>query len=287
MGCMGLMHAVTLAVESEYYLIERRTKSTWAEVKDSLRGGVLERHRHYEVYVNPHEREGRHLCMVTTRDRAKKLASRPPGRRRNSIPEFIAMLPFTPHIINFATDLFPTWSPVLLDRGLLALSDKQFTSASYKVLNIGAANLLPAYSAELAVPVDDAESHLQAVDRIIEIADAHREIGGVYHTAPIALRFVDCSDAYMSMMEGRRTMMIELIQMTRTEGGMELLAAYERGLTESGIEARPHWGQINSLTAADLAQLYPRLEDWLAVRESLDPDGVFGGPFPRRVGIGA
>jgi L-gulono-1,4-lactone dehydrogenase len=286
MGCMGLIHAVTLVVEDEYALTEVRRKSSWGEVTAELRGGVLDRHRHYEVYLNPHRREDRNLCMVTTRDRAQRdWRWWPPSRRRNSVPEFIALLPTTPHLLNLITDWRPRWSPWLLDRALLALADAEFTSASYRVLNIGAANLLPAYSAEIAVPVDARESHIRAVDRIIEIADEHREIGGVYHTSPIALRFVKPSEAYMSMMEGRPTMMIELIQMTRTEGGMELLAAYEHGLAELGIGARPHWGQINSLTAERLAELYPRYERWLDVHEQLNASRVFGGPFSKRLEI--
>ena len=48
------------------------------------------------------------------------------------------------------------------------------------------------------------------------------------------------------------TMMIELIQMTRTEGGVELLDAYERGLDELAIGARPHWGQINRLNREEI-----------------------------------
>jgi L-gulono-1,4-lactone dehydrogenase len=286
MGCLGLIHALTLVVEDEYALTEVRSKSSWEEVKGELRGGVLDRHRHYEVYLNPHPREGRNLCMVTTRDRARRdWRWWPPSRRRNSLPEFIALLPITPHFLNLVTDWRPGWSPWLLDRALLALADEEFTSASYRVLNIGAANLLPAYSAEIAVPVDARESHIEAVDRIIEIADEHRRIGGIYHTSPIALRFVKASSAYMSMMEGRLTMMIELIQMTRTEGGMELLAAYEHGLAELGIGARPHWGQINGLTADRLVELYPHSERWLDVHQQLNRSGVFGGPFSKRLEI--
>jgi hypothetical protein len=77
--------------------------------------------------------------------------------------------------------------------------------------------------------------------------------------------------------------MIELIQMTRTEGGMELLAAYEHGLAELGVGARPHWGQINGLTADRLVELYPQHERWVDVHQQLNASGVFGGPFSERL----
>lgn len=285
-GCLGLIHSVTLEVEPRYWLEEVRERSSWSQVKQDLSGGkVLDRHRHYEVYLNPHPRDGENLCMVTTRERTTIPARRPRDRRRNSLPEFLAWLPITPMATNLLLELRPSLSPKLLDAALKALADDSYVSASYKVFNIGTANLVPAYSAEIGVPVDDDDTHLEAVERILAIAARHRELGGVYHTAPIALRFVAPSRAYLSMMEGRATMMIELIQMTRTEGGMELLAAYEDELIKLG--GRPHWGQLNWLTADDelLTSLYPRLDDWLDVRGRLRSSPVFDSPFSKRVGI--
>jgi hypothetical protein len=89
----------------------------------------------------------------------------------------------------------------------------------------------------------------------------------------------------MSMMNGHDTMMIELIGLTRSSGGFELLAAYEEALYE--LSGRPHWGQVNTLTGSHglIASMYPRYEDWLEVRRRLDARGVFDSPFTRRVGI--
>ena len=98
------------------------------------------------------------------------------------------------------------------------------------MFNIGAANYLPAYSCEIGVPIDEREFHLAAVERIVELAAQRRRLGNVYHSAPISLRFVKASDAYLSMMQGHDTMMIELIMATHTVGGMELQAAHETAL---------------------------------------------------------
>ncbi len=285
-GCLGMIHSVVLEVEPEYWLNEVRKGSTWSQVKQDLGGGkVLDRHRHYEVYINPHPSGGGHTCMVTTREQTPNAGRRPRDRRRNSLPEFLGWFPLTSTIANLLLELWPSLSPRLLDRALKSLADKSYVSASYKVFNIGTANLVPAYSSEIGVPVDDDGTHIDAVERILKIAAKHRELGDVYHTSPIALRFVAPSKAYLSMMEGRPTMMIELIQMTRTEGGMELLAAYEDELLELG--GRPHWGQLNWLTGSDelIASLYPHYDDWLDVRDRLGASPVFDNPFSKRVGI--
>ena len=153
------------------------------------------------------------------------------------------------------------------------------------MFNIGAANYLPAYSAEIGVPVDRRGLHVEAVEKIFEVAARHRDLGNTYQSSPISLRFVRASDALMAMMHGRDTMMIELIMLTHTEGGFELLADYEEALYALG--GRPHWGQVNTLTGSDglIGAMYPRFDDWLDVHHRLNASGVFNCPFSKRVGI--
>lgn len=47
----------------------------------------------------------------------------------------------------------------------------------------------------------------------------------------------------------------------------------------AGLPARPHWGKAMAQSAADLAPLYPRWDDFAALRKELDPAGVFTNPF--------
>ena len=133
--------------------------------------------------------------------------------------------------------------------------------------------------------IDDEGTHIRAVEEVLRVAAQRRDLGQVYSTSPISLRFVKESPAYMSMMNGRDTMMMELIQLTRTEGGFELLAAYEEALYRCG--GRPHWGQYNTLTGSHglMQSMYREYPKWLAVHAQLNESGVFDGPFSKRVGI--
>jgi len=127
--------------------------------------------------------------------------------------------------------------------------------------------------------------HIEAVETIFRVAAERRALGQVYQSSPIALRFVQASPAYLSMMHGRDTMMIELIGLNGNDGGIELLKAYEEALYALG--GRPHWGHINTLTGSHgfVESMYPRLGDWMDVRARLDPGGVFDSPFTKRVGL--
>jgi FAD binding domain-containing protein/D-arabinono-1,4-lactone oxidase len=286
MGCMGIVYGVTIEVVPAYCLCEVRTLTTWEEVKrDLLAGDVLQAFDHYEVLVNPYPRAGgEHRCLVTTR--TPVACDRKGAKRSRSwIVELVSAFPPTSSVLNVVLGLWPRLAPRMIDAQLKAIARRDFENVSYKVLNIGNANLLHAYSAEIGVPVDDAGTHVRAVELIFEIARRHREVGEVFHSSAMSLRFVRESPAFASMMHGRDTMMIELIQLTHTEGGMELLADYEEQLYR--LDGRPHWGQVNTLTGSNglMREMYERWDDWLAVHARFNASGVFDSPFSKRVGI--
>jgi xylitol oxidase len=57
---------------------------------------------------------------------------------------------------------------------------------------------------------------------------------------------------------------------------------------ESALEpfaARPHWGKVSHVTAAQVAERYPRLGDARALFQRLDPDGRFSNQRLERLGV--
>lgn len=48
-------------------------------------------------------------------------------------------------------------------------------------------------------------------------------------------------------------------------------------------DGRPHWGKLNTLTAKDFAALYPKWQEFLELREDIDPEGKFLNPYLRTV----
>jgi FAD/FMN-containing dehydrogenase len=48
-------------------------------------------------------------------------------------------------------------------------------------------------------------------------------------------------------------------------------------------DGRPHWGKVHTLTREQLAPAYPRFEEFLAMRDRLDPQRVFANSYLRRV----
>ena len=283
MGCMGVVCTALIEVEPKYWLREVREMHPWSKVKADLQdGAALDANEHYELVFSPYERKHAYPCLVTTRNRIAD-ARRSHRRMRNPLVELAASIPGTSRALNHVLRHKPSLAPALIESAMKALVNPCYDEVSYKVFNIGKANLVPAYSSEIGVPMDG--RHIEAVEIIFEVAAARRRLGEVYQSSPIALRFVKASPAYLSMMHGRDTMMIELIQLRGNEGGFELLAAYEEALYALG--GRPHWGQVNTLTGSHglVASMYPRYEDWQRVHRRLNATGVFDSPFSKRVGI--
>ncbi len=286
MGCLGVICSFILEVRPAYLLTERRTKTTWERERTRIAEG-LAGHRHYELLLTPYaDADGEHPCMVTTRH--PHSGRRPPWwssrSRRNLFAETVSRLPVAGLAMKAFARFLPSRIPAALEWTLNRLVDDEFTGPSHRVLNIGAANALPARSMEIGVPVDAAGTHVEAMARVIRVAAEFRARGDIFQTAPISLRFVKLSPALLSMMHGRETaMMIELILVDGTYGGAELLAAYEDALRPLG--GRPHWGQVNHLTRAEIERLYPDFTAWLAVHAELNATGVFDSPFSHRVGI--
>lgn len=50
-----------------------------------------------------------------------------------------------------------------------------------------------------------------------------------------------------------------------------------------GFGGRPHWGKLHTLTAETLRERYPRFDDFIALRDRLDPERRFGNRYLERV----
>lgn len=282
MGSLGVIVELVLEVRPKFWLRERREVRAWEEVRGELAAGVLDRHEHYELFLDPYARkDGRHELLVTTRDEVPEPGRGSPGDgMRHPLIEIQSSIPLVWALLRLVARWKPSLMRTQFGRTLRRMEDENYTQVSYRVFNIGAANKLPAWSMELGVPVAG-DVHLRTVDRILEVAEACAR-DGRFHTSPVALRFVAPSAASASMMHARPTMMIELILVSGTRRGRELLEEYERRLAEFG--ARPHWGQYNTL-GPGLDGLYPEWARWLETRARFNATGVFDSAFTDRIGI--
>jgi FAD/FMN-containing dehydrogenase len=282
-GCMGVVYAVILRVQPRYWMIEQRSVTTWRELKPQLQDGApLRDNRHWEMLVNPYEVNGEHTCLITRRNPVDEPTT--PSHelpQRNFIVELLAKARFSGAVLLSVINHFPDLVPQITDQALHTLA-RDYVDRSYRVFNIGAANDVPAYGSEIGFPMS---TYIAATDRILEIAGHAQRVGKAYLTSPFSLRFCKSSPAFMSMMFEADTCMIEFPMLANTVGGYELLRKIENEMYAFG--GRPHWGLLNFISGGRelIRQMYPQFDKWDAVRQQLDPDGMFANSFTDRAGI--
>jgi FAD-linked oxidoreductase len=97
---------------------------------------------------------------------------------------------------------------------------------------------------------------------------------------PLEVRFTGPDDAWLSHGYGRDNVYLAIHQFVG--------APYEPYFRQfekvcESLEGRPHWGKMHYRDAASLRPGYPRFDDFLAVRNQLDPNRVFTNAHLDRV----
>ncbi len=118
------------------------------------------------------------------------------------------------------------------------------------------------------------------------IPDAVREVHALIRrkgwriSMPIEVRCAAADDLWLSTASGRATGYVAVHRFAS-----ERLGEYFREVEPilRAHDGRPHWGKMHTRAAADLRPAYPRFDDFLAVRDRLDPDRVFANEYLRGV----
>lgn len=96
----------------------------------------------------------------------------------------------------------------------------------------------------------------------------------------VEARFVARDHSLMSPAYGRASCQLGAY-MAQSAGIEDYFRGFETRMLALG--GRPHWGKEFSADAAALRGVFPRYDDFAAVRARLDPSGVFANDFVRRV----
>ncbi len=117
-----------------------------------------------------------------------------------------------------------------------------------------------------------AETQLQALKEVIAVIEQKRP--DVFF--PIEVRRIAPDDAWLSPFQGelRGSVAVHAHYKDDYRFFYELIEPIFR--RHGG---RPHWGKLHSLKGPDLAALYPRWNDFLALRRELDPEGRLLNPY--------
>lgn len=93
---------------------------------------------------------------------------------------------------------------------------------------------------------------------------------------PIEVRFAAADDVWLSTANDRDSAYFAVHQYQHSQY-RDYFDLSEAIFKAAG--GRPHWGKMHTLERSDFATLYPRFEDFIKVRERLDPRGTFANHY--------
>ncbi len=174
-------------------------------------------------------------------------------------------------LTNRLTAIRPAITPQVNRLAAKALSAREYVDASYKVF---CSNRDVRFrESEYAVP----REHVVGVIR--ELRD-WIERSGEHLPFPIEVRVAAADDVWLSTAYQRETAYVAIHQYHRLDH-RRYFDAFEQ--IAASVRGRPHWGKMHTLDADRFGALYPRFDDFLAVRDRLDPRRVFANAYTRQV----
>lgn len=126
---------------------------------------------------------------------------------------------------------------------------------------------------EFAVP-------LQAGPDAVREVRAEIERRGWLIPFPLELRSTAADDVALSTSTGRESMYIA-IHVPKAMNPATYFPTFEAILRAA--DGRPHWGKMHTMEREDFSSVYPRFDEFCALREQMDPQRCFGSPYLRRL----
>lgn len=172
-------------------------------------------------------------------------------------------------LLSEAVRLFPKLSQKACKISANSIANIDETNYSYRL-----------FSTPRAVRFQEMEYNIPA-EHTVEVI---REIQGCIERHrfevhfPLECRFVHSDDIWLSPAYQRESAYLA-VHMYRGMPYQEYFNHVEEIFKH--CQGRPHWGKMHTRTAADLAELYPRWQDFRRIRAALDPGGMFLNDYLR------
>jgi L-gulonolactone oxidase len=262
LGALGVIASVTLQCVPAFALAAAEAPATLDEVLADLDDTIVG-NDHFEFYWFPHTRR------VLTKRNNRVLpgtAPQPIGRFRAWFDdELLANTVFEQ--INRLTTRHPRLIPGTNSVAARALTARDYIDRSYRVF--ASRRRVVFREMEYAVP-------RAAVPDLLAGIESYLATSGEQVGFPVEVRFAAADDIWLSTAYGRETGYVAVHQYHRRSHSDYFHAVEEVARSLGG---RPHWGKIHYLDAEALRSVYPRFDDFVAVRDKLDPQRVFGNDY--------
>jgi FAD-linked oxidoreductase len=255
LGALGVITQVRLQNVAPYRL---RRETVWRSFEEilELADSMAEQHRNFEFYYIPFSGMGFTDVHDIT---SEPLGSTEKIDSNESVQEL--------KLVRDWLQGSPKLRELVLSSIVKTLDDEVMVESSWKN-----------YASERNVRFNEMEYHLPREHGL----QAMREVRAALETQhpevffPIEVRFIKGDDIWLSPFHQRDTCSIAVHRYFE-EDYKPYFTTIEPIFRK--YEGRPHWGKLNTLQRDDLRKLYPRWDDFVEVRRTIDPNGRFLNPY--------
>ncbi|MFF9428656.1 D-arabinono-1,4-lactone oxidase [Streptomyces sp. NPDC014746] len=265
LGALGVITAVTLQCVPLFALHAHDAAMPVRETFDRI-DELADSNDHFEFFWFPHS-----TTTLTRRFRRMPADSplKPIGAFARRLDETVSGLGFEG--LNRIGTRLPGLVPPITRFAARAMSTREWSDLSYRIF--ASPRDVRFHEGEFAIPREHAVEALREIGRWIDAHDAKVSF-------PLEVRFAAPDDIWLSTAHDRASCYIAFHQYHRMPYDAYFRAC-EAILGSYG--GRPHWGKMHGLDAGLLRPRYARFDDFTALRDLLDPSGVFANAYLDRV----
>ena len=249
LGSLGIVTSMTVQNQTPFRLKARNSCERIEKVLEHFDESA-EKHRHFEMFPLVHSDYALTLAIDETEE---PVNNPPPSEEEASL--FAGAMEAWSRVP-------PSMRKPLVDGVATMIGDSEATDLSYRILSNIRNNRFN--EMEYSVPKELGAACLREIVQTI----IDKEIDVVF---PLEYRYVRRDETWLSMSSGDEDHAAISIHQS---AGLDYRPYFE--LIEPifwKYEGRPHWGKVHSLGFEELDRLYPRFQDFVEVRKSLDPGG--------------
>ena len=267
LGALGILTTVTFRVEPIFVLEAHEQPMSWDEAVGSF-DEMIASSDHVDMYWFPHT--DRMLTKRNTRLGTDLAQAKPLPRWRSWVDDdFLQNTAFG--VLTAAANRSPRTIPRMNRVAARLLSERTYSDVPHRVFT--AERRVVFREMEYAVPRAAGLEALREVRRALD--DSSLAI-----SFPVEIRVAPADDIPLSTAYDRDCFYIAF-HTHRDADHVEYFALMEPLMR--AYDGRPHWGKVHTRSAADLAPAYPRFDDFLAMRDRLDPGRVFANQHLTRI----
>ena len=262
LGSLGIIVKVVINIIKSPVYDYISEKISYSQLVENL-DHYINTNRHFEFFLFPYS----DLIQIKTMDLSvNKPQSLTLHHWKNLILENYLFF-----ILSEACRIFPKSSKFISRLSAKAVGSTSISAHSYQLFATPRKVIFR--EIEYFIPLQSMKPAIQEIRDCIEVKKYHVHF-------PLECRTVKADDIWLSPAYKRDSAVISF-HMYKGMRYEEYFYDMEKIMEK--YDGRPHWGKMHNQSTINLHSLYPKLADFLVIRQKLDPNGIFMNDYLQKL----